>query len=178
MVLICNAPRESSTDDSIWDYMSHGMMISVSQRSSNDLNVWSRYRSNQIPWKSNDYNISTISIAYPRENKIYSTPFCSVSHALSNGIWFSLNCKRNRKKKIKPLIRWYVFFNRKFRKSDVSEHRSHLIISASERSEKMPYRRFDAELNGLQTDVKRFLAIDFLSMHFIKILKIVEIFLR
>ena len=35
----------------------------------------------------------------------------------------------------------------------------------------MVYKRFDAELNGLQTSTKLFLAIDFSAMHFIKILK-------
>ena len=56
-------------------------------------------------------------------------------------------------------------------KNDVSEWYSSLIISASERFKKMAYIRFDAELNGLQTDIEPFLAIDFSDTHFMKILK-------
>ena len=54
---------------------------------------------------------------------------------------------------------------------DVSERYSSLIISASERFKKMAYIRFDAELNGLHTGIKLFLAIDFSHTHFIEILK-------
>ena len=61
-------------------------------------------------------------------------------------------------------------------KNDVSEQYSSLIIPASERFKKMAYTRFDAELNGLQTGVKHFLAIDFSLIHFIKILKNEAIF--
>ena len=56
-------------------------------------------------------------------------------------------------------------------RKDVSERYSSLIISASERFKKMAYIRFDAELNGLQTGTKLFLAIDFSHTHFIEILK-------
>ena len=56
-------------------------------------------------------------------------------------------------------------------KNDVSEHYCGLIIPASERFGKMVYIRFDTELNGLQTNIKFILAIDFSAMHFIKILK-------
>ena len=56
-------------------------------------------------------------------------------------------------------------------KKHVSDRYCSLIISASERFKKMAYTRFDAELNGLQTGIKPFLAIDFSDTHFMKILK-------
>ena len=62
-------------------------------------------------------------------------------------------------------------FREKYMEKDVSERYSSLIISASERFKKMAYMRFDAELNGLQTGIKLFLAIDFSHTHFIEILK-------
>ena len=70
------------------------------------------------------------------------------------------------------LLIWYRReFVEKYTKNDVSERHSSLIISASERSKKMAFKRFDADLNGLQTRIKRFLAIDFSQTHFIEILK-------
>ena len=56
-------------------------------------------------------------------------------------------------------------------KNDASEPYRRLIIPASERFQKMACIRFDAELNGLQTDIKFILAIDFSTIHLIKILK-------
>ena len=56
-------------------------------------------------------------------------------------------------------------------KNDASEPYWGLIIPASERFQKMACIRFDAELNGLQTDIKFILAIDFSNIQLIKILK-------
>ena len=56
-------------------------------------------------------------------------------------------------------------------KKDVSERYSNLIISTSEPFKEMAYIRFDGELNGLQTGIKLFLAIDLSHTHFIEILK-------
>lgn len=55
--------------------------------------------------------------------------------------------------------------------NDVNERYSDLTISASECFKKLAYIRFDPELNGLQTGIKRFLTIDFSDTHFIKTLK-------
>ena len=70
-----------------------------------------------------------------------------------------------------------MHFREKFMKNDVSDQYSRLIISASERFRKMAYIRFDAELNGLQTDVKSFLAIDFFPDYSMRILNNCTIFL-
>ena len=79
--------------------------------------------------------------------------------------------KEFQEEKIQLLIWYHREFREKYMKNDVSERYSSLIISASERFKEIAYVRFDAELNGLQTGLQRFLAIDFSHTHFIEILK-------
>ena len=73
--------------------------------------------------------------------------------------------------KIQLLIWYQREFREKYMKNDVSERYSSLIISASGCFKKIAYIRFDAGLNGLQTGIKLFLAVDFSHTHFIEILK-------
>ncbi len=56
-------------------------------------------------------------------------------------------------------------------KNGLTEQYSILIILTLECFEKKSYIGIDAELNGLQTDKKSFLAIDFSPIHIVKILK-------
>ncbi len=56
-------------------------------------------------------------------------------------------------------------------KNGLTEQYSILIIITLESFEKKSYIRIDAELNGLQTGTKGFLAIDFSPIHIVKILK-------
>ena len=84
--------------------------------------------------------------------------------------------KKFQGEKIQLLIWYHTEFCEKYMKNAVSEQYSSLIISASERFQKMAYIQFDAELYGLQTSIKHFLAIDFSHTRFIEILKTWAIF--
>ena len=58
-----------------------------------------------------------------------------------------------------------------FAKNDVSRQSLSLSLATAERFGETCNTRFHAELNGLQTDVERFLVIDFAVRHLSKILK-------
>jgi len=59
-------------------------------------------------------------------------------------------------------------------KNSVPEHFSFSIISACEPVGAKSYIRFDAELDGLQTDKKGFLEVVFLPIHLVKIVKNID----
>jgi hypothetical protein len=113
------------------------------------------------------YGISVIWTLYWVQNEMASIQFCRASQDLSNGVWLKLKSEKisGEKIQISYLFSW------KIGKNSVSEHFSILIISARVHFEKMSNTWFDAESNGLQTDIKFFLAIDFWPIHLVKILK-------